>query len=71
MAEIFEIRVQGHLSKKFDQFFNGMTISRQPDGTTTITGEIVDQSALHGLLLKIRNMNIGLISVNTITGEGG
>jgi len=71
MAEIFEIRVQGHLSKKFDTFFNGMTISRQPDGTTTIIGEIVDQSALHGLLLNIRNMNIGLISVNTITGEGG
>ena len=69
MAEIYEIRVRGHLSRKFDQYFNGMGVVRQSDGTTTITGEIVDQSALHSLLFKISSMNIELISVNVVAGE--
>jgi len=71
MAKVYEIRVKGHLSKKFSAFFNGMTITSEPDGTTTILGELVDQTALHSILFKIRNMNIGLISVNTIESEGG
>jgi hypothetical protein len=69
MAEMYEIRIKGHLSDKFDQFFNGMTIRREIDGTTTICGELVDQTALHTILFKIRNMNIELISVNTIESK--
>jgi hypothetical protein len=48
-----------------------MTITRELDGTTTILGELPDQTALHSILFKIRNMNIGLISVNTIEHEEG
>ena len=70
MAEIYEIRVQGHLSRKFDQYFNGMEVVRQMDGTTTIVGEVVDQSALHSLLFKLNSMNISLISVNMLAGQG-
>jgi hypothetical protein len=71
MAEVYEIRIRGHLSEKFDEWFNGMTITRELDGTTTILGELPDQTALHSILFKIRNMNIGLISVNTIEPEEG
>ena len=69
MAEIYEIKINGHLSDKFDEWFNGMTISNEIDGTTTICGEIVDQTALHTILFKIRNMNIELISVNKIESK--
>jgi hypothetical protein len=69
MTKAYEIRVEGHLSKKFDQYFNGMELTRQPDGTTTITGELVDQTALQSVLFKISSMNIGLISVNSIAAE--
>ena len=69
MAEVYEIRISGHLSERFDDWFNGMTISRESDGTTTIIGELADQTALHSILFKIRNMNVGLISVNTIEPE--
>jgi hypothetical protein len=71
MAEVYEIRIRGHLSEKFDEWFNGMTITREMDGTTTILGELPDQTALHSILFKIRNMNIGLISVNIIEPEEG
>jgi hypothetical protein len=47
-------------------WFDGMTISREDDGTTTIYGPLADQTALHSVLFKIRNMNIGLISVNSV-----
>jgi hypothetical protein len=67
MSEVYEIRFKGHLSEKFDRWFNGMTITRESDGNTTICGDLVDQTALHTILFKIRNMNIDLISVNTIS----
>jgi hypothetical protein len=69
MSEVYEIRIKGHLSEKFDRWFNGMTITREIDGNTTICGELVDQTALHTILFKIRNMNIELISVNTVQSE--
>jgi len=69
MAEVYEIRIRGHLSEKFDDWFSGMTITRESDGTTTVLGELPDQTALHSILFKIRNMNIGLISVNTIESD--
>lgn len=69
MTKTYEIRVEGHLSKKFDQYFNGMELTRQPDGTTTLTGALIDQTALHSVLVKISSMNIGLISVNEIAPE--
>ena len=69
MAQLYEIRIKGHLSDKFDEWFNGMTICKEIDGTTTICGEIVDQTALHTILFKIRNMNIELISVNKIESK--
>jgi hypothetical protein len=66
MAEVYEIRIRGHLPDKYAMWFDGLTITREDDGTTTIYGPLTDQTALHSVLFKIRNMNIGLISVNSI-----
>lgn len=57
------IRVQGHLASEWSEWFGGMTIQRQTEGTTTLTGPVRDQAALHGLLLKVRDLRLPLISV--------
>ena len=64
--EIYEIRIQGHLQDKWAEWFEGMTLTRQDDGTTTLCGSLPDQTALHGILLKIGNMNLKLILVSEI-----
>jgi hypothetical protein len=63
MAHIYEIRVRGHLSAKRAEWFNGLTIENQPDGEALITGPVADQAALHGLLIRIRDLGLPLLSV--------
>jgi hypothetical protein len=58
------IRIQGHLAPEWSEWFDGMIIHCQTDGTTTVSGPIRDQAALHGLLLKMRDLGLPLISVN-------
>ena len=62
--EIYEICIRGHLQDKWEEWFEGLTLTRQDDGTTTLCGPLPDQTALHSILLKIRNMNLRLISVS-------
>ena len=64
--EIYEIRIQGHLQDRWAEWFEGLTISRESDGTTTLYGPIVDQTALQSILLKIGRLNLTLISANRI-----
>lgn len=63
-ASYFVIRIQGHISDERAELFERMTIHREDDGTTTLTGFLPDQSALHSILMCIRDMNLKLISVN-------
>jgi hypothetical protein len=70
MSEVYEFRLRGHLPDKYSAWFEGLSITREDDGTTTILGPLADQTALHSVLFKIRDMNIGLISVNTIQQNG-
>lgn len=70
MTDVYEIRLRGHLPDKYSSWFEGMNITREEDGTTTILGSLSDQTALHTVLFKIRDMNIDLISVNTIQQNG-
>lgn len=63
----YMIRVKNHLDLHWEGWFEGMTIEHTEDGQTILTGEIIDQSALHGLLEKIRNLNLTLISVQKIS----
>ena len=64
--EIYEIRVQGHIPDRWAPVFEGLTITRESDGTTTLHGSLVDQTALHSVLFRIRDMNLKLISVNQV-----
>lgn len=59
----YEIRVTGHLNRRWAAFFDGMTITPQDDGTTVIRGPVIDQSALHGLLRKLGDLGLPLVSV--------
>jgi hypothetical protein len=59
----YEIRVKGHLADRWAGWFDGMSITRQADGTTLLHGPVADQSALHGLLRKVSDLGLPLLSV--------
>lgn len=65
-----EIRLQGHLEPRWAPWFDGMTLTRQSDGTTLVQGPVVDQAALHGLLQKVRDIGLPLISVTRVDTKG-
>ena len=60
----YEIRLKGHLGTRWAAWFDGLAIAHGSDGTTTIEGPVADQAALHGLLQKVRDLGLPLISVN-------
>jgi hypothetical protein len=64
--EFYEIRVKGHLAPSRSETFDGMWITLTPDGETTLRGAVADQAALHGLLARIRDLNLTLISVKRV-----
>jgi hypothetical protein len=64
---IYEIRLQGHLDTGWTSWFEGMTITLTDDGDTVLSGPVVDQAALHGLLKRVRDLGLPLLSVNRIT----
>ena len=63
----YEIRVKGHLDARWAGWFDGLALTHGSDGTTIIDGPVADQAALHGLLQKVRDLGLPLISVNHIT----
>jgi len=69
-TEIYEIKIQGHLDTKWFEWFYGMTITHERDGSTTLCGPLPDQTVLHSVLDRIRDMNLQLISVNHIVSDG-
>ena len=67
---VYEIRVKGHLDTRWEEWFENLTITHCSDGNTLLSGPIEDQTVLHSVLLKIRNMNLKLISVNQVKRDG-
>jgi hypothetical protein len=62
----YEIRVDGHLGTRWAAWFDGLAITSEGDGTTVLRGPVVDQAALHGLLQKLRDVGIPLISLRQV-----
>lgn len=66
MATSYQLRVDGHLDDHWSAWFGGLTLTHENDGTTSLSGLVPDQAALHGLLMKVRDLGIALISVEVI-----
>jgi hypothetical protein len=64
--EFYQITVKGHLDNRWDNWFEGLTITALDDGETLLTGPVVDQAALHGLLRKVRDLGLPLLSVTRV-----
>jgi hypothetical protein len=63
---LYEIRLKGHLDARWVDRFEGMSFTHETDGTAILTGPVVDQAALHGLLRKVRDLGLSLISINQV-----
>jgi hypothetical protein len=65
----YQIRLKGHLSAQWATYFDGFTLTNSDNGEALLTGVITDQAALHGVLAKIRDLGLPLLSVNNIANE--
>jgi len=63
---IYRIRIKGQLDSQWTEWFEGLTITLEDNGDTLLTGPVIDQAALHGLLKKVRDLGLPLISVCTV-----
>jgi hypothetical protein len=62
----YKIRIKGHLASRWVTWFDGMTLTADDDGTTCLEGPVVDQAALHGLLHRVRDVGLPLLSVTQL-----
>ncbi len=66
---VYQIRIKGHLDYQWTDWFEGLIITLEEDGDTLLTGPVVDQAALHGLLKKVRDLGMPLVSVNRVQSK--
>ena len=66
---LYEIRIKGHLDARWEDRFEGMTITLEDDGNTLLSGPVADQAALHGLLKRVRDLGMPLVSVSPVEPE--
>jgi hypothetical protein len=67
---VYQIRIKGHLDSHWTDWFEGLTITLEDNGDTVLTGAVVDQAALHGLIKKVRDLGMPLVSVSPVeTGQ--
>jgi hypothetical protein len=67
---IYEIRVQGRLDQRWSTWFDGLTISYEGEDITLLRGSLVDEAALHGALIKVRDLALPLLAVNRVAAPG-
>jgi hypothetical protein len=68
-GQVYRIKVQGHLDSSWSGWFDGLTLANEENETTTLTGQIADQAALHGLIGKVRNLGLPLLLVERVEME--
>jgi hypothetical protein len=66
----YAIRVKGRLASRWSPWFDGLSLTDEADGITVISGPVVDQAALHGLLQKLRDIGIPLVSLTRLSSDG-
>ncbi len=66
---LYEIRIKGHLDDRWAAWFEGLSFTHESDGTTTLDGPLTDQAALHGVLNRIRDLNLPIISVQCVSPD--
>ena len=66
---VYKIRIKGHLDQQWTEWFEGLTITLEDNGDTLLTGHVVDQAALHGLLRKVRDLGMPLLSVDSVKSD--
>ncbi len=66
----YEIRIKGHLGAQWSAWFDGWVLTEADDGTTAIRGPVVDQAALHGLLQRLRDLGVSLVSLTPVPTDG-
>jgi hypothetical protein len=64
--QVYQIEIKGQLDKGWADWFEGMAVTQEDNGITLLTGPVIDQSALHGLLKKVRDLGLPLLSVNIV-----
>lgn len=69
MASTYHIRLKGHLGSHWSEWFENLTIRNEPNGEAVLCGPLADQAALHGVLIKIRDLGLPLLEVTTVVGE--
>jgi len=67
---VYEIRVQGHLDQRWSTWFDGLTITHEGDDVTVLRGPLVDEAALHGILIKVRDLTLTLLAVSRVAAQG-
>ena len=68
-SDVYRITIKGHLDSEWSDWFNGLTITKEDNGETILSGPIVDQTALHGILMRIRDLGLPLLSLTCIKPE--
>jgi len=69
--DVYRITIKGHLDDDWSDWFDGLTITKVDNGETILSGPIVDQTALHGVLIKIRDLGLPLVGLSRIESERG
>lgn len=70
MPDYYQIRLKGHIDPSWSAWFDGLTITHERDGSSTLAGPVVDSSALYGVIAKVRDLGLTLIAV-TLVGQQG
>jgi hypothetical protein len=63
---VYQIRIKGQLGPQWTDWFEGLIITQEEDGNTLLTGPVIDQAALHGILKRVRDLGMPLLSVNSV-----
>ena len=71
MGDTYRFRVKGRLDDRWSDWLGGLAVQRQEDGTTVLIGPVVDQAALHGIIARIRDLGLPLLSVSRVVESDG